>query len=225
MVARGPRLWGDQVAGGRPIFARGGEAGKVVPQNPQQAGGQHGHAMHVGFGWLVVAGLMLAACKPLGAPVPKAPGRADLSMELIRLDAPGPPKGPEGACWARDVTPMVIETVSEQVMVMPERRDAAGKVIEPASFRTDTHQRIVQEREEVWFRAPCPQDFTVEFVATLQRALKARGFFLHPVTGMMDATTTESVRRFQVERGLDSPQLALAAARELGIVAADWGSL
>lgn len=174
----------------------------------------------------MVAGLLLAACKPLGAPVPEAPSRADLSMELVRLDeGAGPPQGPEGACWARDVTPMVIETVSEQVMVTPERRNAAGQVTEPASFRTDTHQRIVQEREEVWFRAPCPRDYTVEFVATLQRALKARGFFLQPVTGVMDAATDAAVHRFQIERGLDSPQLALAAARELGIIAADWRAL
>ena len=195
-------------------------------QNPQQAGGQNGRLMHVLRGWMMVAGLMLAACKPLGTTVPEAPSRANLSMELIRLDdGAGPPKGPEGACWARDVTPMVIETVSEQVMVTPERRDPDGRILDPAAFRSDTHQRIVQEREEVWFRAPCPQDYTVDFVATLQRALKARGFFLQPVTGVMDAATTDAVHRFQIERGLDSPQLALAAARELGIIATDWTSL
>ena len=33
------------------------------------------------------------------------------------------------------------------------------------------------------------------------------------------APTTEAIRRFQAERGLDSPVLSLAATRELGITA------
>lgn len=171
---------------------------------------------------ILIAGLMLAsACTTAGRPVPEAPARADLAAELIRLDRPGPPKGPEGACWASDITPMVVETVTEQVMVSPERLGPDGAVIAPASFRSETHQRIVQEREEIWFRAPCDADWTVEFVATLQRALKARGYYLLPVTGALDGQTRDAVHRYQIDRGLDSPQLSLAAARELGIVAAD----
>lgn len=171
---------------------------------------------------ILIAGLFLAgACTPAGRALPVAPARADLSAELIRLDRPGPPEGPEGACWASDITPMVVETVSEQIMVSPERRGPDGAVIAAASFRTETHQRIVQEREEIWFRAPCAADWTVEFVATLQRALKARGYYLLPVTGSLDPQTRDAVHRFQIDRGLDSPQLSLAAARELGIVAVD----
>lgn len=173
----------------------------------------------------LLAGLALSACKSLGSYLPEAPARANLSAELVRLDQPGPPPGPEGACWASDVTPLVIETVTEQVMVSPERRGPDGQVLQPASFRTDTHQQIVQEREEIWFRAPCAEAWTVDFIATLQRALKARGYYAQPVSGEMDSTTREAVHRFQTERGLDSPQLSLAAARELGIIAADRGSL
>lgn len=175
--------------------------------------------------FLVTAGLLLAGCGPMGPAVPEAPARADLAAELIRLNSPGPPKGPAGACWASDVTPLVVETVSEQVMVAPERHAPDGTLIAPASFRTETHQRIVQDREEIWFRAPCAADWTVEFVATLQRALKARGYYLAPVTGALDGPTRAAVHRFQTDRGLDSPKLSLAAARELGIVAADPASL
>lgn len=174
---------------------------------------------------LLLGGILLSACMPAGRGVPETPARADLGLELIRLDQPGPPQGPEGACWASDVTPMIIETVSEHVLVSPEKRAEDGQVIEPASFRTETQQRIVKEREEVWFRAPCPADYTVDFVATLQRALKARGFYLLPVTGQVDAATREAIHRFQISLGLDSPELALATARELGIIAADRDSL
>lgn len=162
--------------------------------------------------------LMLAGCQ--GARV-VPPGQAALGKELVRLkgNREGPPPSPNGECWAAAITPAVIETVTDQVVSSDEVRDATGKVVKPASYRTQTHQRMVQDREEVWFRAPCPADQTVQFVATLQRALKARGLYLLPVTGEMDAATAEAVRRFQAGRGLDSPVLSLAAARELGLTA------
>ena len=116
------------------------------------------------------------------------------------------------------MTPAVIETVTEQVVVTPETRGEDGRVLTPATYRTDTRTRIVQDREEVWFRAPCPAEYTVDFVASLQRALKARGFYLLPLTGELDAGTRDAVRRYQAERGLDSPRLSLAAARELGLL-------
>lgn len=160
--------------------------------------------------------LILGGCT--GAKV-EAPREALLGREVVRLKGDGPPPSPKGECWASSVTPAVIETVTEQVVVTEEVRDATGAVVTPASFRTKTSQRMVQDREAVWFRAPCPAEQTVQFVASLQRALKARGLYLWPVTGEMDANTAEAVRRFQAERGLDSPVLSLAAARELGISA------
>ena len=162
-----------------------------------------------------VLALVLLGCAPAAV---QAPARADLGIELIRLSGEGPPKGPKEACWASDVTPAVIETVTEQVLVTPEIRDEAGRITTPAAFRTDTRQRMVQDRETVWFRAPCPDTMDVEFIATLQRALKARGLYLLPLSGVIDAPTRDAIRRFQAERGLDSPTLSLGAAQELGIV-------
>ena len=166
--------------------------------------------------------LMLAGCT---TPQVTAPSRADLGIELVRLKHPGPPKSAEGACWAADTTPAVIETVTEQIIVTEEQRDATGSITTPATFQTKTHQRMLQEREEVWFRAPCPDAVTVNFVASLQRALKARGLFLQPVTGDMNPETSDAIRRFQATRGLDSPTLSLAAAKELGLIATDLADL
>lgn len=169
--------------------------------------------------------VLLAGCVAPGGSGP-GPARADLARELIRRPpGAGAPQGPQGACWASDTTPAVIETVTEQIVTAQEVRDATGKVTTPASFRTVTSQRMVREREEVWFRAPCPEDQTVAFVATLQRALKARGLYDLPVTGTLDAATAAAIRRFQAERGLDSATLSLAAARELGLMAVDLDRL
>jgi hypothetical protein len=170
-----------------------------------------------GGGWLLVAAV-LSACT---GPAVDKPARADLSGELVHLKGDGPPKGPEGACWDKDTTPAVIETVTEQVLVSPEARDAAGQITAPATFRSKTAQHMVQDRQEVWFRAPCPAQMDVAFLASLQRALKARGLYDAPISGLYDDATAEAVRRFQAERGLDSPRLSLAAAKELGLIAVD----
>ncbi len=175
-----------------------------------------------GGGWLLMAvapSLLLAsACT---GPKVDRPARADLSIEAVHIKGDGPPKGPEGACWDKDTTPAVIETVTEQVIVSPEVRDAAGQITAPATFRSETAQHMVQDRQEVWFRAPCPEQMDVAFLASLQRALKARGLFGAAISGSYDAATAEAVRRFQAERGLDSPRLSLAAAKELGLIAVD----
>lgn len=163
---------------------------------------------------------LLAACQSQA--VVEAPSRAQLADEVLRTS---PPEGDTTTCWAAEVTPAIIETVTEQTLITPEIRDAEGRVMTPASFRSTTKQRIVQGRDEVWFRAPCPAEQTVEFIATLQRALKARGLYRQPLTGVMDAATTEAIRRFQADRGLDSRQLSLAAARELGIVSTELDAL
>lgn len=147
--------------------------------------------------------------------MPDAPATADLSLGLMSK----PPKAVAGECWASDITPAVIETVTEQVVVSPAVQAEDGSLISPASFRSETRQSIVRERSEVWFRTPCPEDLTPDFIATLQRALKARGFYLLPLTATLDPATNEAVRRFQEPLGLDSPRLSWGAARALGIVA------
>jgi len=165
--------------------------------------------------------LALTACQSAYAPA--APAHADLRAELVLRSEPGPPPGPDGLCWGTDVTPAVIETVTDQEEVEPATFAEGGTMLTPASYRSVTHQKIVQDRAEVWFRAPCPAMMTADFIATLQRALKARGLYRLALTGVMDAPTRDAIRRFQAPLGFDSPVLTLAAARDLGLVAADPG--
>lgn len=170
----------------------------------------------------LVAALLLAACQQ--GVIPEAPMRMNLMAEQVRDVGNGHPTRPEGACWADHVTPAIIDTVTEQILVEPASTAPDGTP-RPASYRTVTQQKIVKDREQVWFRVPCPAEETPDFIATLQRALKARGLYLAPLTGAMDATTRTAIRRFQAERGLDSDVLSFAAARELGLIAADRSAL
>ncbi len=157
-------------------------------------------------GFLLGGMLALAACQ--SAPLPEAPTRADLSAEIRR--GARAPKAAPGECWGKDTTPAIYETVTEQVTVSdPETAPR---------YETVTQQKLVQDRQTVWFRTPCPEALTLDFIATLQRALKARGLYTVPLTGALDAPTEAAVRRFQAPLGLDSAVLSLAAARDLGIV-------
>lgn len=164
---------------------------------------------------LALAALALAACAPRLAVAPPLPG--DLSGEVILKTGDTPPPAPEGACWASDHMPAVYETVTEQTLVSPEVRDGQGNVTSPAGYQSVSKLSQIHAARDIWFRAPCPDEMTLSFVATLQRALKARGFYQAEVTGEMDAATAEALRRYQAEHGLDSAQLSLAAARDLGL--------
>lgn len=174
---------------------------------------------------ILAAALLLAACAPRPPELPATVAQSTLAAEILRTRDDMPPKGPEGACWAKDSSPAVIETVTEQVQITPETRAEDGTVTAPATYRTKTNTRMVRDRQTVWFRSPCPIDMTPDFIASLQRALKARGYYLAPLTGTLDLATTDALRRYQTERGLDSRQLSLGAARELGLVATDLADL
>jgi hypothetical protein len=75
--------------------------------------------------------------------------------------------------------------------------------------------------EEKAFRVPCPELMTQDFLATLQRALAARGFYDGPITGRVDQSTRSAVQAFQRSTGFNSPILTLETAQRLGLVPAD----
>jgi hypothetical protein len=152
--------------------------------------------------------LALAACQP-GAHAPGTPPGL----------AAAPPGAPPGTCWGRQISPAVVETVTEQVQTAAAVTAPDGRVIAPARYATETRQVIVEERRVRWIETPCPEVQTPDFIASLQRALMARGLHAGSVTGRMDAATRAAIRRYQAGRGLDSDILALESARALGLVA------
>ncbi|WP_425050078.1 peptidoglycan-binding domain-containing protein [Psychromarinibacter sp. S121] len=152
-------------------------------------------------------------------------GSGDGLPEVTRIDEPAPIRlrgeGPPGSnpetCHGKDETPAVIETVTHHVEV-PAVLDADGNVVSPASVRTEVVQEIVEEREALWFESLCPDQMTPEFVASVQRALAARGLYDGAAEGVMNTGTRAAIRAFQKPQGLNSSVLSLAAARQLGLI-------
>jgi hypothetical protein len=151
----------------------------------------------------IAALALCAACAvPVWEPAPGAGLAAALRAAPPPEDAPG--------CWHGEERPALFETVTDQ-RVSPDGR-----------VERVQRQVLVRDRAAVWFEVPC-DPVTPAFAASLQRALKARGLYPEPVTGVIDAPTAEAVRRFQAARGIESATLSLAAARMLGLAAAPPG--
>lgn len=161
--------------------------------------------------------LALSALSLMAACNSTLPGTAE--PEVVQSIAQAPPGAAPGSCWGKDVSPAVIETVTEQVLLQPAELHVDGTVVQPAIYKTETRQAIVKERRETWFEAPCEDVLTPEFIAAVQRALNARALYRGPINGQMDGRTRAAVRRYQKPQGLDSGILSLAAARQLGLVA------
>lgn len=123
-----------------------------------------------------------------------------------------------GGCFATDQTPAVIETRIQDVLVSPAIVDADGTITSAAVFRTETRQEIVEQRRQVRFQTPCPPVMDTEFLAALQRALKARGHYQGDINSAMDGATQAAIRSFQAENGLNSAILSSQTARRLGLI-------
>lgn len=136
------------------------------------------------------------------------------------LDAPAVVDASTGTCFARTTTPAIIETVTQQVMVQPAVVRSDGSVQSPAAFRTVTRQEILRERREVEFETPCTAIMTPEFIASVQRALVARGYYRGAISGRIDDRTAAAIERFQTDQGdVHTRVLTLRTARTLGLVA------
>lgn len=157
-----------------------------------------------------------------------APAAAEPFLRVVSpLTHPGDPALPEGArpdqCYAQEITPAVIETVTRKRQLTPPRRAvdlATGKteIIREATWETVTERRVLREREERVFETVCPHLLTPRFVRSLQRALAARGLYAGTPTGTLDAPTRAALAAFQRAQGLPSSTLALETAERFGLV-------
>jgi putative peptidoglycan binding protein len=174
--------------------------------------------------------LLLAGCQAATEAGRSLPDLNELSVMaglttpapvILRGGTPAAPAGSRaGSCYVRDISPAVVESITEQVQIKPELLDRnTGDVIQQAGYRTEIRQRIISERAEIMVQTPCPETQDFAFIATLQRALKARGFYLANVTGIMDARTRRAIRGYQVARGVNSDVLSVDSAIEMGLIA------
>lgn len=168
------------------------------------------HLRQVLGGLVTIAAL--GACDTADSPVDVE------EPEIVHAHGTAPRGAPPGTCWGMDVAPAIIETVTDRILVQPAEVLGDGTVVSDPVYKLETRQAIVQERHELWFETPCDDQLTPDFVASVQRALAARGLYHGTINGELDARTRRAIRRFQAPQGIDSSVLSLAAARKMGLV-------
>lgn len=158
-----------------------------------------------------IAALALAGCA--------GGGQTSVAPDLVLAEeiTNTAPKELPGQCWASQTRPAVVETVTEQIEETPASTAPDGTEI-AATYRTETNQRVIGEREMEYFRTPCDDVFSTYFLETLQRAMTARGLYSAPVTGVLDTETASAIRNWQRPRGIDSATLSLRSAKILGLL-------
>ncbi|GGX54727.1 hypothetical protein GCM10007385_23800 [Tateyamaria omphalii] len=159
----------------------------------------------------LAAACIVAACADDGTVTSSS------NVDPISL-ATAPPGAAPDTCWDKTVSPAVVETVTRKVQLQPAQVSSDGRIQSPPIYKTETSQQVVQPRRETWYEIICEADITPDFIASVQRALEARGFYTGRITGEMDARTRAAVGRYQASEGLDSKTLSIAAARKLGLI-------
>ena len=148
-------------------------------------------------GGVVVVLMSLGACNDPG--IGGVPVWSDLSAEIQTAADGMPPKAQPGQCWAEDRL--------------------------PATASSGTASRGRGDGQRVWFRAPCADQMDHAFIATLQRALKVRGYYRGAISGKMNRATRAAILSYQQRRGLASDRLSLTAAKDMGLVETDLDDL
>ena len=121
-------------------------------------------------------------------------------------------------CRAKIAQPAIYETVTEKKLIAPPKLSPSGRQIAPATYQNQTIYRVIRERAIRWFDTPCKDEINADLIASLQRALAARGYFNGKLTAIMDHDTKVALRRYQSENGLDSAILARQTTNTLGLL-------
>ena len=164
--------------------------------------------------WRILAVFVVAGCGQTPAPAPVVPPSGEPVISLGEIETTA-----SGQCFARMAGTTETQIVTDLIEVQPAIKDRNGVVVTPAIFRNVTGPKTVEVGQGPRFETVCPQRYTPDFVATLQRALIVRRAYRGEVTGLMDEDTSLALQQFQRDRGIDSPLLAVGVARDLGIVA------
>ncbi len=134
-----------------------------------------------------------------------------------------PPERRSDACRIRYTAPAIVETVTKQVQIKPEivgTDPQTGKeiIISPATYRTETEQKIVRARQDDWAEIICVKDQSVIFIQSLQRALAARGHYRGTITGLMDQRTKTALRKVQKSQGVNTSEVTLDLTESYGLI-------
>ncbi|SLN30228.1 Putative peptidoglycan binding domain protein [Roseovarius litorisediminis] len=160
---------------------------------------------------LFLTALVLAACQS-ALPRPFKP-------EVVQLLDQEPQYPRPGTCWEKSSIPDAGAPLTGRMWEIPSSSGTNGSDVKPAADDAELQESDFEARKDIWFETPCREVLTPEFIASLQRALKARNLYAGPVTGEYGTQTSAAVYSYQAPQGLQTGVLSIAAARQMGLVA------
>lgn len=170
------------------------------------------------FLFCVLATFCLSGC--LQDSAPSAPS----AQSAVSGNAPE--NAPLGTCWDRSVllAPVPPPEDDTQTDIAPQTppEDITDA---PTAARPDNEMTA---HYSDWVEVICPTDLKQPFAASLQRALRARGYYTAAITGHMNSATRQALHNYQTDEGVAAPTpgiLTVAAARRLGLRAVERATL
>ncbi|MEZ5686048.1 MAG: peptidoglycan-binding domain-containing protein [Paracoccaceae bacterium] len=159
--------------------------------------------------------LMLGGCMDAPAPQPQAP----VAQTLARALGTAPPAGAPGCYATIETRPVTFGTVKRAVEIRPAQIDPkTGRELAPALYEEQEFSAVLDGGESQSFETLCPAEETPELIASMQRALKARGLYRGAISGRMEAETRRALRAYQAPRGLPSDVVSRRALMEMGLL-------
>ena len=113
------------------------------------------------------------------------------------------------------------ETAPERCWAPGQQAAAGDNADSPVPTADAEAEAPISGPAQGGFETPCPDVLTPEFIASLQRALAARDYFVAPVTGEMDKAPRAAIASYQADLGLKRDTLSVDAARRLGLIAVE----
>lgn len=120
---------------------------------------------------------------------PVAPEYASVPREVLRRPA----------TTREIVEPAVVKQVTTQEVVEPSRVEV---IRTPARYAAVPRTRTLEPERREWVRVLCETEADPARIRSIQKALKARGFYRGEVDGVYGPATADAVQRFQRAKGL-----------------------
>jgi len=109
----------------------------------------------------------------------------------------------------------IYKTVQEKVMVTPE---TIKEEEVPAIYKQVTEKRLAKKGGyTVWTEILCANKTSSSTIRKLQRALRAEGYSIGVVDGVLGTRTQASLKQFQIDNNLPVGNLNMETLRSLGI--------
>lgn len=109
----------------------------------------------------------------------------------------------------------IYKTVTEKVMVSPE---TIKEEPIPAVYKEVTEKKLAKKGDyTVWTEILCANKTSASTIRKLQRALRAEGYSIGVVDGILGTRTQTSLKQFQIDNDLPVGNLNMETLKVLGI--------